>query len=205
LEEPIKAGMSAADTVADSSTKPEAAAAYTAETATVRTMAVTIPVTEQMLADAPALISAINGRLVYDLDKLLEEQMLYGAGTGQDFPGILNDSDVAAARSVSGDSTVDKIRRAMSDIRTNGFEPNAVVMHPLDFEEVEDGLGRLLREPLPRVEGAALQQLDYLAADGRADAGQRLQARQPLLARYPRDRARPRLKRLGRVVRRRQW
>jgi HK97 family phage major capsid protein len=126
----------AADTVADSATKPEAAAAYTAETATVRTMAVTIPVTEQMLADAPALISAINGRLVYDLDKLLEEQMLYGAGSGQDFPGILNDSDVAAARSVSGDTTVDKIRRAMSDIRTNGFEPNAVVMHPLDFEEV---------------------------------------------------------------------
>ena len=126
----------AADTVADSSNKPEAAAAYTLETATVRTIAVQIPVTEQMLADAPALITAINGRLVYDLGKTREEQMMYGSGAGQDFAGILNDSDVVAARSVSGDSTVDKIRRAMSNIRVDGFEPNAVVMHPLDFEAV---------------------------------------------------------------------
>jgi HK97 family phage major capsid protein len=126
----------AADTVADSATKPEAAAAYTLETATVRTIAVTIPVTEQMLADAPALITAINGRLIYDLGKTREEQMMYGGGTGQDFAGILNDADVPAARSVSGDTTIDRIRRGMSDIRVAGFEPNAVVMHPLDFESV---------------------------------------------------------------------
>lgn len=126
----------AADTVADSSSKPEAAAAFTEETATVRTIAVTIPVTEQMLADAPALISAVNGRLLYDLNKTREEQILYGSGTGQDFAGILNDSDVASARTISGDTVIDKIRRGMSDIRTNGFEPNAIVMHPLDFENV---------------------------------------------------------------------
>ena len=130
----------AADAVADSSDKPEAAAAYTAETATVRTQAVTIPVTEQMLADAPALITEVNGRLIYDLEKLLEEQMLYGAGSGQDFPGILNDSDVVAigdfGSGATADSLIDKIRRAMGQIRRSGFEPNAVVMDPLDATEL---------------------------------------------------------------------
>jgi HK97 family phage major capsid protein len=126
----------AADTVATGSTKPEAAAAATLENATVRTIAVHIPVTEQGLADAPAIMSAINGRLLYDLAKTKEEQILYGSGSGQDFPGILNHADVEAARSVSGDTLIDKIRRGMTDIRRAGFEPNAVVMDPIDFEQV---------------------------------------------------------------------
>ena len=126
----------AADTVADSSTKPEAAAAFTEETATVRTIAVQIPVTEQMLADAPALIGAVNGRLMYDLDKTREEQMLYGSGSGQDFPGILNDSDVAAVTGISGDTLIDKIRRAIGGIRSDNFEPNAILLSPTDATEL---------------------------------------------------------------------
>jgi HK97 family phage major capsid protein len=124
----------AADAVAAGDEKPEAAAAYTLETATVRTHAVTIPVTEQMLADAPSLITAVNGRLMYDLNKLLEEQILYGAGSGQDFAGILNDSDVEAAP--AGDTVIDQIRRAMAQIRKSGFRPNAVVMDPVDAAEL---------------------------------------------------------------------
>ena len=124
----------AADAVADGDSKPEAAAAYTLEDATVRTHAVTIPVTEQMLADAPALITAINGRLMYDLEKLLEEQVMYGGGTGQDFAGILNDSDVLEAP--AGDTVIDQIRRAMAQIRKSGYRPNAVAMDPLDAAEL---------------------------------------------------------------------
>ena len=124
----------AADAVADSGTKPEAGAAYTVESATVRTQAVTIPVTEQMLADAPALITAINGRLMYDLEKLLEEEMMYGSGSGQHFAGILNDSDVLAAPS-SG-TVLDQIRRGMARVRKSGFSPNAVVVDPIDAAEI---------------------------------------------------------------------
>jgi HK97 family phage major capsid protein len=151
----------AADAVADSSDKPEAAAAYTLETATVRTQAVTIPVTEQMLADAPALITEVNGRLMYDLNKLLEEQMLYGAGSGQDFPGILNDSDVASigdfGSGATADSLIDKIRRAMGYIRRDGFEPNAVVMDPLDATELaikKGSDGHYLYHVFPAADGS---------------------------------------------------
>lgn len=124
----------AAAPVADSAAKPEAAAAFTMETATVRTQAVTIPVTEQMLADAPALITAVNGRLIYDLEKLLEEQMMYGSGSGQNFAGILNDSDVLEAPSTG--TTLDQIRRGMARVRKSGYRPNAVVMDPIDAAEL---------------------------------------------------------------------
>lgn len=124
----------AADAVADGVEKPEAAAAFTLEDASVRTQAVTIPVTEQMLADAPALITAINGRLMYDLEKLLEEQMMYGSGAGQDFPGILNDTDVLEA--AAGDTLLDRIRRAMAQIRKAGYRPNAITVDPIDAAEL---------------------------------------------------------------------
>jgi HK97 family phage major capsid protein len=124
----------AADSVAAGDEKPEAAAAYTLENATVRTQAVTIPVTEQMLEDAPALINAINGRLIYDLEKLLEEQMMYGGGSGQDFAGILNDSDVEEAP--AGDTTLDRIRRAIARVRKSGYRPNAMTMDPIDAAEL---------------------------------------------------------------------
>lgn len=124
----------AAAPVADSSPKPAASAAYTMESATVRTQAVTIPVTEQMLADAPFLVGEINGRLVYDLEKLLEEEMMYGSGSGQHFAGILNDTDVLEAPSTG--STLDQIRRGMARVRKSGYRPNAVVMDPIDAGEL---------------------------------------------------------------------
>lgn len=61
---------------------------------------------------------------------------MYGAGSGQDFAGIFNDSDVVAQAGITGDSLIDKIRRAMGYIRRNGFSPNAVVLDPIDATEL---------------------------------------------------------------------
>jgi HK97 family phage major capsid protein len=127
----------AAAPVAESGAKPEATMAFDVETATVRTIAVWMPVTEQMLMDAPQVQNAINTELLYDLDKVLEEQIMYGSGSGQNFAGITNDTDVAAVRVVSGDTNLDKIRRAVTDVRRAGYSPNAVVIDPIDWEGIE--------------------------------------------------------------------
>lgn len=128
----------AADAVADSAAKPEAALVTSLQTATVRTHAVTIPVTEQMLQDAAAVINEVNAHLLWDLGKRLEEQILYGAGSGQDFSGFFNDAGVlsGALRAQSGDSLIDKIRRGMTDVKRSGFNPTAAVLDPLDFEQI---------------------------------------------------------------------
>jgi HK97 family phage major capsid protein len=126
----------AAAAVADSASKPEAAYSNELVTSSVRTMAVWMEVTEQQLADAPQVIAEINSNLLYDLEKLKEEEVLYGSGSGQHFTGILNDSAVTAGRSVTGDTVVDKIRRMMTDVRRSGFAPNAGIVDPLDFEDI---------------------------------------------------------------------
>jgi HK97 family phage major capsid protein len=127
----------AAAPVAPSSEKPDAAATVSLVTWNVFTHAVTLAVTEQQLADAAQVVNEINTHLLYDLDKLKEEQMTYGSGAGQNHMGFFNDPNIAVARSEAGDTLLDRIRRAITDIRRNGYSPNAVYMDPLDWEQIE--------------------------------------------------------------------
>lgn len=126
----------AASTVARSAVKPEAALDIDAVTVAVSTIAVHIPVEEQQLSDYPALSGIINGELLYDLEKHVEELVMYGAGTGEDFLGIINDPAVGLARTEVGDTLIDTARRAITDVRRAGYEPNGILIDPLDWEDV---------------------------------------------------------------------
>lgn len=127
----------AAAAVAAGSAKPEATMATEVVTETVRTQAVWMPVHNNQLADLPQLRNMIDTELLYDLRKYEEEQIMYGAGTGEEFEGIVTNTDVLAARTASGDTLIDIIRRAVTDVRRAGYSPNAVAIDPLDWEEVE--------------------------------------------------------------------
>lgn len=126
----------AAGTVAHSAQKPQAAMAMDSVTEPVKTIAVWMPVEEQQLSDYPALSGLINGELLYDVDKHLEELVMYGDGTGEDFSGILNDAAVLDARTASGDTLIDISRRGITDVRRAGYEPNAIMIDPLDWEDI---------------------------------------------------------------------
>lgn len=126
----------AAATVAPSATKPQAALAIDSITETVRTIAVWIPVENQQLADFRQLAGIINGELLYDIDKHEEELVVYGDGTGEDFLGIVNTPGVEAARSEGGDTLIDIARRGITDVTRAGYEPNAILVDPLDWESI---------------------------------------------------------------------
>lgn len=126
----------AAAPVAAQAAKPEATAEFEIVTTPVRTHAVWMPVTEQQIQDAGQLINMVEQELLFDLDQLLEEQVMYGSGAGQNFAGILTDADVLAAREEVGDTLLDKIRRAITDVRVSGYVPNGIAIHPIDWEEI---------------------------------------------------------------------
>jgi HK97 family phage major capsid protein len=126
----------AASAVAHSARKPEAAMALDSRTEPVRTIAVWMPVEEQQLDDLPALGGMISGELLYDVGKHVEELVCYGDGTGQNFLGILNDPAVQACRTVAGDTFIDIFRRGITDVRRAGYEPNAGLVDPLDWEVI---------------------------------------------------------------------
>jgi len=127
-------------TVATTGTKGEEDIEYELRDAPIRTIATTIPVSEQMLADAPALINRINTRLLHAV-KLKEEQLMgYGAGGASlEFAGFFDsDSGVSAATTPSGSPTlIDEIRAAQTDVMTSFYNPTFVWIHPLDWEGIE--------------------------------------------------------------------
>src|SRR5690349_31519 len=128
-------GLSVADTAA----KGEADIEYELRDAPIRTIADTIPVSEQQLADAPALINRINTRLLHGVKQKEEQLMGYGSGSGLEFAGFFDsDSDVAAATTPSGSPTLlDKVRAAVTDVATSFYTPTFAWMHPIDWETIE--------------------------------------------------------------------
>lgn len=127
----------AATEVAESGSKPEATMAVSTATVPVRTIAVHMPVTEQQLQDIPQIQNMIDTELLYDLDKEEEEQVMYGSGAGQEFQGILTLGGVPAiTRTVTATQNLDRIRIGITDVMLAGYEPNAVAIHPIDWEAV---------------------------------------------------------------------
>lgn len=121
-------------------TKPESALAFSTNTSPVRTLAHWLPVTNRMLADAPAIRGYINSRLLLGLTLALEAQVISGDGTGENLTGILNAGISSLARGTNNQTDALFIARTM--VRTGGkLRPTAIVMNPVDFQAV-----RLLRE-----------------------------------------------------------
>jgi HK97 family phage major capsid protein len=124
--------------VSEGATKPQAAVEYEKVRANVVTIAVWIPVTEQQLADAPALINRINSRLLWDVRKAEEQEIGYGDGTGEHFEGLFDSgSGISAMRTEVGDTLIDIARRGVTDVLTSGYNPNAIWIHPEDWEVME--------------------------------------------------------------------
>jgi HK97 family phage major capsid protein len=127
-------------TTGTSGSKPESVLAYSTQTAPVRTLAHWIPVTNKMLADAPAIRGIINSRLLLGLTLSLESQMLTGDGTGENFTGILNSS--INVQAIGSDNALDAIFKGRTLVRVTGHaRPTAVVLHPNDWQDI-----RLARE-----------------------------------------------------------
>lgn len=120
--------------------KPELGVVYSLQSAPVRTIAGWMPVQNQQLEDWSQLRSLIDGRLRYAVQRAEEQQIFYGDGTGVNLTGILTVSgtqDIAAnGRTLPGDTLIDVIRRGITDVFVGGYEPNAVAIHPFDWETI---------------------------------------------------------------------
>lgn len=118
--------------VAEGSDKPEAAMLFASDTAVVAKLAVWVPATMEILADAPTLQGYINGRLVYMLKFREEQQVINGDGTGGDLKGILQFSGVQTNGATNNDAFPD-VATAIGKVELVDGDPNAVVMNPGDY------------------------------------------------------------------------
>lgn len=131
----------ASSSLGTSGRKPEGAVTWATQTAPVRTLAHWVPITTRMLADAPAVESIINARLLLGLSLALEAQIATGDGNSPNMEGLLQNSSVGV-QGKGSDSDIDAIFKAVTKVRVSGnARPQAIVMHPNDYAAI-----RLARE-----------------------------------------------------------
>lgn len=124
--------------VAEGAQKPESSLSFELDSAPVRTLAHWVRASKQVLDDIPQLQSYIDTRLRYGLELVEEEQLLAGDGTGQNILGLIPQATAFdETRLRVGDTRIDVIRRAMTQLRLSEYSASAIVMHPDDWEEIE--------------------------------------------------------------------
>jgi HK97 family phage major capsid protein len=111
--------------------KPESALALERVSTTVKTIAHWMPITKRASSDAGQVRTLVDNFLRYGLDEKLENQILSGSGSGENFQGILNAGILTVG---SAGTDLDAIVDAIRTVRVTGRRrPTAVVMHPNDW------------------------------------------------------------------------
>lgn len=121
----------------EGSSKPESDLDFELVTNTVRTVAVTLPVTEQALADATWLRSYIDTRLTHALRNRLELQILRGNGTSPNIKGINQTGNFTAFTPATGDTRFDSANKAKYAVVGSDFMASHFFMNPQDFGAME--------------------------------------------------------------------
>jgi HK97 family phage major capsid protein len=120
-----------ASTVPEGGLKPEAVIEFTPDNANISVIAVTVPITTQILEDVPTLVGYINGRLGYLLKRREEQQLLSGAGTSADLKGLLSyTGDIQTQSTAGAGEYAQTIANAIAKIELVDGEADGVVMNP---------------------------------------------------------------------------
>lgn len=120
--------------VAQADTKAEQAVDVTLETSTIATIAITLPMSEQVLADSPALESFMSGKLTYGVLEKFERELIAGGGTTGKISGLLTEATAFAP--TSNGYGADAIGEALAKLETDGYTGGLIVMHPNDWHTI---------------------------------------------------------------------
>jgi HK97 family phage major capsid protein len=129
--------------VAEAGLKPESALGLTTADEPIKKIATILPVSEEMLEDAPAIQSYINGRLTLFVRIEEERQILRGTSGGNEVQGILTGRGVPVyAGGTAAGNKAEQLFKAMNGMRGSAFlEPEWVVVNPTDWQDM-----RLLKD-----------------------------------------------------------
>jgi HK97 family phage major capsid protein len=121
---------------AENVTKPESDITFTLASVPVVTLSHFILASRQVLDDSPMLESYINTRLLYGLKLEEETQLLNGSGAFGNISG-LNTNRTAYNRHVAGDTKIDTLRRAITQLQLSEFQAEAIIINPAQWEQIE--------------------------------------------------------------------
>lgn len=124
--------------VAETTAKPYSDLTFDMTSAPVRTIAHLFKASRQILDDAPALRSYIDGRARYGLRFAEENQLLNGSGTGQNIHGLVPQATAFNPAFAAADETaIDRLRLAVLQVVLAEYPATAFVLNPVDWAKIE--------------------------------------------------------------------
>lgn len=127
-----------ASPVAETISKAESALTFSIGNAPVRDLAHWIPATRRILDDFSQLQSYVNQRLMEGLKDVEDYELVAGDGTNSHLSGL---STLAGAydtaRNVSGDTYIDQLNHAISQIEDALQQADGIILHPRDWRKIE--------------------------------------------------------------------
>ncbi|MFZ3205699.1 MAG: phage major capsid protein [Pseudomonas sp.] len=123
--------------VAQGAAKPESAITFAQYNVVIETVAHFIKVSNQLLADAPAVVAYIDTRLRDGLAQRIEAQLLLGNGTSPNLSGLTDAGNFTAFTPTSGANLVESINKAKYALWATGNAPDTVVVNPAAWGAME--------------------------------------------------------------------
>ena len=122
---------------AQAAAKPESVLTFAPYNVVIETVAHFIKVSNQLLADAPAVVAYIDSRLRDGLAQRVDRQLLLGNGTSPNLSGLTDAGNFTAFTPTAGAKLVESINKAKYALWAIGDAPDTVVVNPADWGAME--------------------------------------------------------------------
>lgn len=119
--------------VAEGASKPESSLTFSEYNMPIETIAHWLKVSNQLLQDAPAVVSFINSKLREGLAQKVEQQIIAGDGVTPNLSGLTDTGNFTAFTAASGASLTDSIIKAKYQMWATGRQPDTVIVNPADW------------------------------------------------------------------------
>lgn len=119
---------------AEGSLKPEGDVEFEEAEAPARTIATWLKQRRQVLADIPELQAVLSSRLIYKVNRRIEQQILIGDGVGQNLLGLLNQTGIGEVPNDPAIPISDLVLKGKTMVLMSDAVPNGIVLHPYTHE-----------------------------------------------------------------------
>lgn len=120
----------------------ESSITFTEVQESVRDVSHWVKISRQLAEDSAALAAYINTRLIYGVNRRVEQQLVVGNGTAPNLSGIFKSGNYTNHGYTNADlgSTLKKfvlIRKVIADLTAAGYPPTAILLNPTDWCAIE--------------------------------------------------------------------
>ncbi len=154
------AGEGNADVTGEGTTKNQVDYDLEAKDANVRKITAFSKVSEELIDDIPALTSFLSRRLTKDIRKKEDQQLLYGAGTGNNLTGLnANPTTFSAYTGDTNAQIIDLMIQVFATLEDLEYEANGILLAPKDYYEIylaKDADGAYVKNDLVTTNGGQL-------------------------------------------------